>query len=215
MSPDTPPPLDRRAALKARHREAILAAAHALVMERGRDSFGVDDLAERADVARRTVFNHFASLEDVLVTACLEELSGAVDALRTGISSTGTGGDAICAFEALAHALITTDILTPLQFIWRAVGEFTGNNSRPDRLAVVLFRVEDDLATELVAQFPGVDAVAIRVMVGSLVQGLATAAILWSEQAGNGVTEASRRTWDDLYDRIIDLIRAGYSQSAS
>jgi len=52
--------IDRRAALKAKHRAAILQAARDLVDERGGRGFSVDELAARADVARRTVFNHFS-----------------------------------------------------------------------------------------------------------------------------------------------------------
>lgn len=61
---------DRRAALKAKHRAAILQAARDLVDERGGREFSVDDLAARADIARRTVFNHFASLDEVLLAVC-------------------------------------------------------------------------------------------------------------------------------------------------
>ena len=55
--------------LKARSRRSILDAATALVIERGGPTFTVEELAERADVSRATVFNYFPSVSDVLVTA--------------------------------------------------------------------------------------------------------------------------------------------------
>ena len=65
---------NRFAALKARHRRAILDAAKELISEGGAARFSVDQLAERADVSRRTVFNHFASIDDVVTTVCTEVL---------------------------------------------------------------------------------------------------------------------------------------------
>ncbi|MGW6228038.1 helix-turn-helix domain-containing protein, partial [Cellulosimicrobium cellulans] len=68
--PATGPATDRRAALRARHRRAIVDAAASLMEENGGARFTVDELAARADVARRTIFNHFASLDDVVVEVC-------------------------------------------------------------------------------------------------------------------------------------------------
>jgi len=48
-------------------RRAIAAAARALTEERGIDGFTVDDIAERADVATRTVFNHFETKEAAVI----------------------------------------------------------------------------------------------------------------------------------------------------
>jgi AcrR family transcriptional regulator len=53
-----------------RHRQAtrtrILDAALALFLEQGYAATSVDEIAERADVARRTLFNHFVRKQDLL-----------------------------------------------------------------------------------------------------------------------------------------------------
>lgn len=54
----TPGP-DRRARGRLRRRDEVFAAAIELFVERGFDATTMDDIAERADVARATVFNHF------------------------------------------------------------------------------------------------------------------------------------------------------------
>jgi AcrR family transcriptional regulator len=54
----TPPP-DRRTRGRERRRDQVYAAAIELFIERGFDKTTMDDIAERADVARATVFNHF------------------------------------------------------------------------------------------------------------------------------------------------------------
>jgi len=52
---------DRRARKKALTRTEIRDAAHLLFAERGFDAVTIADVAERADVAVQTVFNHFAT----------------------------------------------------------------------------------------------------------------------------------------------------------
>ncbi len=103
--------VDRRAALKARHRDAILAAARELIRERGGPTFGVDELADRADIARRTVFNHFASLDDVLVAVCETDILVVVDQFRNAIrSNPPASASAGSVYEDIARAVRSTDI---------------------------------------------------------------------------------------------------------
>ncbi len=51
---------DRRTRGRARRRDQVYGAAVALFVEKGFDSTTMEDIADRADVARATVFNHFA-----------------------------------------------------------------------------------------------------------------------------------------------------------
>jgi AcrR family transcriptional regulator len=67
---------------KRQTREAIAAAAFELFTERGFDAVPVAEVARRADVAEATVFNHFATKED-LVYGRLEAFEAAlVEAVR-------------------------------------------------------------------------------------------------------------------------------------
>ena len=58
--------VSRRDRRTARTRQAIVDAAHALIDEQGWADTTVDQIAERADVAPRTFFRHFASKEAVI-----------------------------------------------------------------------------------------------------------------------------------------------------
>jgi AcrR family transcriptional regulator len=57
---------NRRDRRTARTRQAILDAARDLIDEQGYSHTTVDQIAERADVAARTFFRHFASKEELL-----------------------------------------------------------------------------------------------------------------------------------------------------
>jgi TetR/AcrR family transcriptional regulator of autoinduction and epiphytic fitness len=63
----------------------------------------VDELAERADVARRTVFDHFAPVDDVLLAVCAETLAVVVDDFLDSVSRMrGSDGGRASMFDELA-----------------------------------------------------------------------------------------------------------------
>ncbi|PZT71157.1 hypothetical protein DN402_02720 [Streptomyces sp. SW4] len=61
-------PLGRRERNKIKIKERLYAAALELFAERGYEQTSVDEIAERADVARGTFFNHFQRKEDLIST---------------------------------------------------------------------------------------------------------------------------------------------------
>lgn len=58
-APIPQPKLDRRTRSRQRRRDQVYEAAIELIIAHGFDNTTMDDIAERADVARATVFNHF------------------------------------------------------------------------------------------------------------------------------------------------------------
>jgi TetR/AcrR family transcriptional regulator, regulator of autoinduction and epiphytic fitness len=70
-------------------REAIVAAAERLFLERGFGSVSMDELAETAGVARRTLYNQFASKEEIF-REMLGRVSGQLEgAFPPGIETQG------------------------------------------------------------------------------------------------------------------------------
>lgn len=57
--------VDRRTRKRLATRQNISDAATRLFIQRGFDNVTIDDIAEAADVGRKTVFNHFARKEDM------------------------------------------------------------------------------------------------------------------------------------------------------
>src|ERR1700712_4412789 len=74
---------DRRARKKARTRSEILTAAQRLFTERGFDAVTIADVAASADVAVQTVFNHFATKEELFFAGRTPWIEGPADAVRS------------------------------------------------------------------------------------------------------------------------------------
>jgi TetR/AcrR family transcriptional regulator of autoinduction and epiphytic fitness len=84
-------------------REAIVAAAERLFLERGFGSVSMDELAEAAGVARRTLYNQFASKEEIF-----REMLGRVSAQLEGAFPPGieTQGDVEEVLRLIAQAIL-------------------------------------------------------------------------------------------------------------
>jgi AcrR family transcriptional regulator len=72
----------RRERKKRATRDAIFVAARALFMKKGFDAVTVAEIAEAADVSEKTVFNHFATKEDLALAGGEERLAKTIEALR-------------------------------------------------------------------------------------------------------------------------------------
>jgi AcrR family transcriptional regulator len=93
--------VDRQERRKRRTRQAIQSAALALFAERGYRETTINDIAERADVAPRTVTVHFPAKEELLLAA--EPFT--LDSLRIRLSARGPHESAL---EALRAWMATT-----------------------------------------------------------------------------------------------------------
>lgn len=68
---------------KRQTQEAIAAAAMELFQAHGFDAVTVADVARAADVAEKTVFNHFPTKEDLVFFRSEDRLAAQVEAIRT------------------------------------------------------------------------------------------------------------------------------------
>jgi AcrR family transcriptional regulator len=100
----TPP--DRQSRKRLATRQKISDAASRLFVERGFDKVTVDEIATAADVARMTVFNHFARKEDMFFD--LDE-QGRKD-LRAALEQRDAGTSPIEALRLFAHRAIAEQL---------------------------------------------------------------------------------------------------------
>src|SRR6201995_505761 len=70
-------------------REAIVEAAERLFLERGFGSVSMDELAEAAGVARRTLYNQFSSKEEIFREMLLRVSGQLEDASPSGVETRG------------------------------------------------------------------------------------------------------------------------------
>lgn len=204
--------IDRRAALKSRHRAAILEAAAGLVAERGGPTFSVDELAARADVARRTVFNHFGSLDEVLLSVCTSALTVVVDDFLATVASTAVGnGSRTEMLDELAAAIRRSDLPTAIVTLNEVIGGTEFLRDRAGDLARASFqRVGDRLREEVARRYPAADGLDIELLVSSLMVGLSVISRHWLDRTGASLDDAARATWDQLLARLLHSVRSGY-----
>jgi AcrR family transcriptional regulator len=77
---------DRRARKKAQTRELIRSVAQRMFDERGFEAVTIADIAHESDVAVQTVFNHFATKEELFFDGRTPWVDGPADAVRARMS---------------------------------------------------------------------------------------------------------------------------------
>ncbi len=199
--------VDRRAALKARHRDAILAAARELIQERGGPAFGVDELAARADVARRTVFNHFSSLDDVLIGVCETDILVVVEQFRAAIRSTPPASGSV--YDDIALALRATDIPPVLVAVVRTLGVPGSKGARRGMLSqAALERATTDLVDEFQRRDHDASPLGPELIVQFLTAGLVVIGRHWFRRTGGRLDAEGRAEWDALVEELVSNLRA-------
>ncbi len=203
---------DRRQALKDRHRQAIVAAAAALMHEGQTTDFTVDELAQRADVSRRTVFNHFGSVRDIVSEVCSDVLSAAVESLITvpGLDAARPG-----MFEEIAEAFRAADLVAPMAYLTRLLGNSpipTPVQAQAHPVALRAFtELSERLCAAMLNRYPEADKLSVHLLVGAMTSGLGVLYHHWHCATGAVDTTESRRAWADLLDALLEKVRSGYA----
>jgi AcrR family transcriptional regulator len=94
--------IDRR---KREVRDRILEAAFELFLSRGIDATKIDDICERADVANRTFFNHFATRQEMIHALAQKRLLNLREVLHNR-SNEAVPDQLIGVFGDIAAALV-------------------------------------------------------------------------------------------------------------
>lgn len=202
-----PVPTDRRTDLKIRHRQAIVAAAAALMDDRGSVRFTVDELADAAGVSRRTIFNHFASLDDVVGQVCADLLDDFGTELETAVAAAPGTSPA----GSVAAALRAVDLVVPMVRLHRAIGldEHLGTQLTPQQ-ETLLLRTFAGIGLRIDAvlrdRHPQADPVDISLLLGTALGGLIALHRYWLVRTGSRDDAESRALWDDLQHRLLRTI---------
>lgn len=198
---------DRRTALKVRHRAALVAAARELVDERGPAGFTTDDLAARAEVSRRTVFNHFAHLEDVVVACAEAELEEAVVAVGHDL---GAGADRVSPLDDLEASLSSPDVADVISRLGR-VFTAPGREAVAERVRQqALQQFGAGAAGRLRARYPELEPLEIELLTTTVMNGAAVVAATWLDETGGDLGNPGRARLASLLADLFRLVRHGF-----
>ena len=202
-----------RAPVKLRHRRAIVDAAAALLEEREGLHFTIDDLALRAGLSRRTVFNHFSSVDDILASVFADVIGTLVD---TYDEVPPSGDDTASVFDELAQAVRSTDLVPPMAYLTRSL---RSEHQASPRLAPVLLRVLSEVTERLVTavrtRHPSADVLDVHLLVNGIIAGLFVLHRHWWAATGATDDEHSRRVWQELLERLLDGVGRGHRRPGS
>ncbi|WP_460934199.1 TetR/AcrR family transcriptional regulator [Phycicoccus ginsengisoli] len=209
-------PVDGRSALRAERRQAILAATRELAASTSTTRITVDQVADRAGVSRRTVFNHFGSFEALLVAVCEEVLAQVTaqvldDIARRSGAGTASPRDPDASLDALCAAVRAADLPTAMVSIVRLIAGLGGDETRVEAISQsALDQVGRRLAGQVREADPGIDALSLDLTVAFLMNGVGVLAHRWLEAHGAQLTPASRRAWSRSMSRLLTQVRTGY-----
>jgi AcrR family transcriptional regulator len=205
-----------RARKKRQTREAIAAAARALFAERGFDAVTVEEIAEAADVSRKTVFNHFPAKEDLVFAAGAERLAGLVAAIRERPAGTSI----VAPFRAYTAGYLSRIAREPVEATLAVPRLVAGSQALRDRLLLAWEQEVAVLAPVIAAEVgEPADAVGPAVVARTLawahrvIVRASFAALLAGDDPGAvaaGLRVEARRAYD-----LVEGGLAGYGASRS
>lgn len=201
---------DRRAGIKARHRKSIVEAATSIMEARLSSDFSVDELASAADVSRRTIFNHFASMNDVIIEVCGNELGVVVEQLAS--IPPAAAGIHRSMFDELAATVRETDLIGPMVYLTRLLGSDDPElSTRQLHMASRAFaEISGRLGSEMRHRHPDADPLDIHLLVSSMTNGLMVMYGHWISVAGTTDSNDSRELWGRLLERLVESLRNGF-----
>lgn len=168
--------LGRRERKKQVTRQALTAAAVRLFTERGYDETSVADIAEAADVSKRTFFLHFPTKEDVLLAGSDERVTSAVRAIAERPPGTSPRDALAAAAEQMITNVSEGDLPAGLAALRARL--VVSAPSVQARVLHTTFTAQTRIAAALHAAYPDVlDEVTAAAVVGALMGAISAAAV--------------------------------------
>lgn len=205
---------DRHQALRLENNAAIKAAALALAEARGLGNFTVEELAEAANVSRRTFFNHFGSIHEATRGALRDILlTASEDVLRYFAGQTMAEPPQTMAqlFELTAAAIQEVDVTETIRSSCRVLGQ----SPRENPLHSAWFREVFDAITAdfeiLLEQLvPHIPALSRTLMVRLMLTSVEVCAEEWSVTALELPPAEGLARWRQLHGQAMDQLRTGF-----
>lgn len=192
-------PHDRRSLVRAQNRDAIASAAADLVLRVGPSRLTVDELADRAGVSRRTVFNHFSSIEeaafarvndnfDRLVEDFAPDSAGTPETMSTSVS------------QALTEFVLRADVLEVIRDSVATAGRMVDRQGMDTWGQASIERMIHRLVAIVESLYPQAPAMHIHILCRVLVQTICVALheALGDDGRGSSLAEARDKVREAL-----------------
>lgn len=196
-----------RQAHKERTRAALVAAAFELLEEHGFDALTADVVADRAGVSRRTLFNYFGSVEEVLVHPDTLMLERFLDRLRESNPDTSP-------LEFLREhlpAVVTREDFERIALLTRCAREHSGlRRVKTDSM----LRCRDRAVELFLEHRREAGGAPDRLFVFGLAHSglgvMETAGAIWFEETGGLGGATSRARYLELVETALEHLRSGF-----
>ena len=203
-APDT----GRRAANKERTRVAIVDAAVALVGAKGLAHVTAQDVADAADISRRTFFNYYSSVEAVLADKATRLLGH----LAAALAERTLEEPLFVSFDAVMADWLDLDHLRPVAIVWgTALGDVPTARHVAYQLQQSGAALVEVLHHRSVQRGVAPDDLAIGTLAGALTSAFATAQSTWYSRTGGEVSRASFALLSDLIRTAIGHLADGFT----
>lgn len=204
-------PKDKREAIKWLNRRAIVVAAGELVDAHGVKGVSVDDLARRAGVSRRTIFNHFSSAEDAVYEYLSEMVSQLIGTVLDNVPQPRAGREAELdeVYQDLVAATQASNLLELLHPLLSHVSPL------PDSPSTVLWgdkvtaAATDRVEAVLGQRLPHRDGFELRVVASTLINTIALCVSEWTVRTGGRLERETQRVWDHLFESALHVLGRG------
>lgn len=203
-------PKDKREAIRLRNRRAIIVAAGELATERGADRVTVNELAARAGVSRRTIFNHFPSAQDAVFEHLSELATDLIDRVLEELPDPGPAGEASLGdvYRQLIHALRSRGLIAELQPVLSVDVKGTPAASLWSfRVTSTAVQRLDEVLRE---RLPRYTPFQTHLVATTLINSFAECLDEWLARTGGVLDERGRRTWDELLSTALDVLGRGF-----
>lgn len=210
-------PKDKRGALKWHNRRAIVAAAGELADVHGIQGFSVNDLAKKAGVSRRTIFNHFSSAEDAgyeYMSELVTQLMGRVLAELPEPSGQRdqTLGSVYAELSAAMRKHSLVEAMRPLLLQLTEVKESPA-------AALWSFRVTNSaseaLERALRERLPAHGEFELKLVATSIINSMAVCMDAWILRCGGKLTDETRGAWDELLTEALNVLGRGFHTTST
>ena len=211
---DQPPgsaPKDKREAVKWLNRRAIVVAAGELADAHGIKGVTVNDLAKRAGVSRRTIFNHFSSAEDAVYEYLSELVSELLGAVLDNVPKPRAGHEAELGevYHDLIGATQASDLLGPLHPLLAHVPAVPDTPSTALWGEKVTAAATDRVEAVLRERLPQRDEFELHVVASTLINTIALCVAEWTLRTGGHLNQDTRCVWDHLLDTALKVLGQG------